>query len=235
MVRADDLVALDGAERERGAAMDAEIEERMRRSGAVAPEDERLAEQVDGERLAGRELGGSRDRMPAGAKRRSVTGDGRRGHGESLRGRLGRNRGRRSTPAASERTARARSRGRSARRNAGTPTCSSCASTIRPTSWGSSTLDRRGSGEPVREEPRVTGAAPCPTLQAAWRRNLADGRAGSRLAGHFRRQAAPATTASRRPSRGRGRPSADREQEERRVEDDGVSQRADETCVHRRR
>ena len=52
VVRAHDLVALDRAERERGAAMDAEVEERVRRPGAVPPEDECLAEQVDGERLA---------------------------------------------------------------------------------------------------------------------------------------------------------------------------------------
>ena len=62
VVGAHDLVALDGAERERRAAVDAEIEECMSRAGAVAPEDERLAEQVDGEWLARRELAGVRDR-----------------------------------------------------------------------------------------------------------------------------------------------------------------------------
>ena len=77
VVRTHDLVALDGAERQRCAAMDAEVEERVRRSRAVPPEDERLAEQVDRERLARRQLAGVRDRMPAGTERRGMAGDGR--------------------------------------------------------------------------------------------------------------------------------------------------------------
>ncbi len=84
VVGTDDLVALDGAERERGAAVDAEVEECVRNPGAVAPEDERLAEEVDGDGGTGREIVRVPNGVPAAAQGRSVAGYRRSGHRSSL-------------------------------------------------------------------------------------------------------------------------------------------------------
>jgi hypothetical protein len=56
--------------------MDAEVEERVRRPCSIPPEDERLAEQIDGERLARHQVAGVGDGMPARAERGSMTGHG---------------------------------------------------------------------------------------------------------------------------------------------------------------
>jgi hypothetical protein len=79
VVGADDLVALDRAEREGRPAMDAQVGEGVGRSGRVPPEDERLVEERHGTRLAA-EVARERDRVPAGAERGLEPDRRRRGH-----------------------------------------------------------------------------------------------------------------------------------------------------------
>ena len=83
VVRAHDPVADDAAERERGAAVDAEVAQRVRRAAGVAPQDEVLAEQPAADRRVG-QLVRVGHRVPARLQRREVR-DGRgrlfeRGH-----------------------------------------------------------------------------------------------------------------------------------------------------------
>ena len=71
VVGADDLVAFDRAERQRRPAMDAEVGEGVDQAGRVAPEDERLGQEVGRNRTVAERLRVG-DGVPAGAKRLMV-------------------------------------------------------------------------------------------------------------------------------------------------------------------
>ena len=76
VVGADDLVAVDPAERDRSPAVDAEVGDGARRPGRVAVERERLAEEHPAEGLVV-QLRRERDRVPAGAQGGNVGSGGR--------------------------------------------------------------------------------------------------------------------------------------------------------------
>ena len=81
VVRADQLVAVDPAQRQRGTAVHAQVLAGPRLAAGAAPQHQWLAEQIGMGRLVG-ELGAERHRMPAVTQRAGVREGGRAGHAD---------------------------------------------------------------------------------------------------------------------------------------------------------